>query len=268
MTLKKRTKIQSETAAKAASHQAKPASAELKTMACLLGSEQLVSEYSAVLQEKGIAVIELKNLASLKTSAKKITIAFELTLNDAETKFKNLSALDEALPAEIPIVTSAITETVLAQVHTMKNKERIIGIASFPTLLENSLVELSPSLYTKQEIADKTKDFFTTIKKESVIVEDAVGMVMPRILCQIINEALFTVAHDVANPKDVDEAMKHGAHFPHAPIEWGEKIGFKNIVGVLDALYKNHGEEKYRVAPLLRQMAIAGTFWGKNHIET
>lgn len=232
-----------------------------KHLVCLLGDEQLVQEYSATFQAAGIAVLELKSLASLKTSAKKITIAFELTLADSTEKQKNLQALDESLAADIPIVTNAVTATVLSQAQHVTHKERLIGISAFPTLIENSVIEIAPSLYTTQAIADTVVHFFTSMKKEIAIIEDAVGMVMPRILCQIINEALFAVQSDVANPKDIDTAMKLGTNYPHGPIEWGEKIGFTNIVAVLDALYNNHKEERYRVAPLMRQMAIAGRFW-------
>ncbi len=234
---------------------------EVKQLVCLLGDEQLVREYSAAFQENGIAVQELKSLSSLKTSAKKITVAFELSLISDETKKKHLHALDEALAPEVPIVSSAVTETVLSQAQTIRHKERLIGIAAFPTLIENSLVELAPSLYTKHEIAETVKTFFGSVKKETSMVQDSVGMVMPRILCQIINEALFAVNYDIALPKDIDDAMKLGTNYPHGPIEWGEKIGFANVVAVLDALYHNHHEERYRVAPLLRQMSIAGTFW-------
>jgi 3-hydroxybutyryl-CoA dehydrogenase len=239
----------------------KPAKADVKHLVCLVGDERLVKEYSAAFQEKGIAVQELKNLASLKTSAKKITAALELTIGATEQKRKNLQALDEALPPNVPIVSNALTETILSQSHRMKHRHRFVGIAAFPTLLSNQLVELSPSLHTAKETADTVKALFESVKKETAMVQDAVGMVMPRILCQIINEALFTVQNDVATPKDIDEAMKYGTNYPHGPIAWGELIGFSNVVAVLDALYHQHHEERYKVAPLLRQMAIAGVFW-------
>ncbi len=234
---------------------------EVKQLICLLGDELLVKEYSAAFQEKGIAVQELKNLSTLKTSAKKITAAFELTLASNEQKEKNLQALDETLPENVPIISSSVTETILSQSKHSKHKHRFVGIAAFPTLLSNSLVELSPSIHTSKEIADEVKTLFDSIKKETAMVQDGVGMVMPRILCQIINEALFTVQNDVATPKEIDEAMKHGTNYPHGPISWGEMIGFANVVAVLDALYHSHHEERYKVAPVLRQMAIAGIFW-------
>jgi 3-hydroxybutyryl-CoA dehydrogenase len=238
-----------------------PASVEVKLLICLLGDEVLVKEYSALFQEHSIAVQELQNLSSLKTSAKKFTIAFELTLASNEQKKKNLEALDGSLNEGVPIVSCAVTETILSQSHLLKYPSRCIGISAFPTLLSNSLVELAPSLYTSKEIADNVKALFESVKKETAMVQDSVGMVLPRILCQIINEALFTVQNDVATPHDIDDAMKHGTNYPHGPITWGEMIGFSNVVAVLDALYNNHHEERYRIAPLLRQMAIAGVFW-------
>ena len=233
----------------------------VKQLICLLGDEVLVKEYSALFQEHGIAVQELKNISSLKTSTKKITAAFELTLQPSEQKKKNLEALDGSLAEGVPIVSCAVTETILSQTLHLKYPSRCIGISAFPTLLSNSLVELTPSLHTSKAIADKVTALLESVKKEIAMVQDGVGMVMPRILCQIINEALFTVQNDVATPHDIDDAMKYGTNYPHGPIAWGEIIGFSNVVAVLDALYNNHHEERYRVAPLLRQMAVAGIFW-------
>ncbi len=244
-----------------ASKKEKTGKTDVKHLVCLLGDEQLVREYSTAFQEKGIAVQELKNLGSVKNSAKKITVAIELTIASTEQKRKNLQALDEALPANVPIVSNAVAETILSQSHHLKHLHRFVGIAAFPTLLANPLVELSPSLHTTKETADTVKALFESAKKETAMVQDSVGMVMPRILCQIINEALFTVQNDVASPKDIDEAMKHGTNYPHGPIAWGEQIGFSNVVAVLDALYLHYHEERYKVAPILRQLALAGIFW-------
>ncbi|NUN68465.1 MAG: hypothetical protein HUU02_02015 [Bacteroidetes bacterium] len=233
----------------------------VKHLVCLLGDEVLVQEYSSMFQQKGIAVLELKSLSSLKNSAKKITAAFELTLAAGAQKSANLRALDEALPEQVPVATCSVTSTVLMQTHGLKHRHRFVGIAAFPTLTENELMELAPSLHTVKAAADGIAELLGQAKKETAMVQDSVGMVMPRILCQIVNEALFTVQNDVAAPLEIDEAMKHGTNYPHGPIAWGERIGFGNVVTVLDALYEHHHEERYRTAPLLRQMAVAGVFW-------
>lgn len=228
---------------------------------CLLGDEQLVKEYSALFQDHGIAVLEVKNLATVKNSAKKITAAFELSIAATDQRKKFLSALNDALPVHVPIVSNCLTETLLTQSHELQHRERFLGIAAFPTLIANALVELTASIYTSKTTADAVQLLFTAVKKETVLVQDSVGMVMPRILCQLVNEALFTVQYDIASPVDIDDAMKLGTNYPHGPIEWGEQAGFSNVVAVLDALYHHHHEERYKVAPLLRQMAVAGVFW-------
>lgn len=231
---------------------------ELKPTVIMFGDETVVSEYKKLFEENGIVILSRK---SFLTSVKIITLAFELTVAQSDVKKKNLQELDKTLPSGIPIISNSITTTVIEQAQWIQHQERLIGIAAFPTLLSNNIVELTPSVFTTKEITDKTKLFFDGIKKEPVVVQDTIGMVMPRILCQVINEAFFVVQNDIATPKDIDEAMKLGANYPHGPIAWGEMIGFSNVVTVLDALFNHHHEECYRVAPILRQMAIAGIFW-------
>lgn len=240
---------------------AQPKKEPQKPLACLIGDAGLVAEYSAVMQSHGVPVMELRSLASLKSSAKKVTIAFELTLADGPGKRSNLKELDAALAPEVPVVTNAVTATVLAQAVGLKHPGRLIGIAAFPTLIANRLVELAPSLHTTQGTAETVTAFFASLKKERTLSEDAVGMVMPRILCQMINEACYALQNDTASPKDIDTAMKAGAHHPHGPIEWGESIGFRSVLAVLDALHAWHRDERYSAAPLLRKLAEAGTFW-------
>lgn len=234
---------------------------EVKHLVCLLGDEGLVKEYSDAFQQKGIAVIELKSLASLKNSAKKITVAIELTVLATDGKRKNLAALDETLPVASTILTNSITETVIAQAHGLAHRERVMGIAAFPTLLVNGLVELAPSLYTTKDASDLAQSLFESAKKETALVQDGIGMVMPRILCQSINEALFAVQNDLASPKEIDDAMTLAGGFPRGPIAWGEAIGFRTVLGVIDALYAEYHDETFKAAPLLRQLAVAGVFW-------
>ncbi len=155
-----------------------------------------------------------------------------------------------------------VAVSVLDQSQWIVMRHRLVGIAALPTLIRNSVVEVSPSVYTNESAVDVARRFFTSVKKEIAIVQDRVGMVLPRVLCQIINEAMFAVQQDVAAPKDIDTAMKLGMNFPSGPIEWGEKIGFKQVVAVLEALYGDLGEERYRICPLLKEIAVTGKFWG------
>ena len=85
------------------------------------------------------------------------------------------------------------------------------------------------------------------------IVKDRIGMVTPRIVCMIINEACFVLKEGTADIAGVDRAMKLGTAYPRGPFEWADAIGIENVHHVLEAMQEESGEEKYKLAPLLKQ---------------
>jgi len=227
----------------------------------IVGDDSLVDEYSEIASGFNYAIIAPDKINSLKPIAGKISIALELSNLDLDRKKKNLTALDKALPETTAILSSSINVSALDQSQWIMMKHRLVGIAALPTMIRNSIVEVSPTVYTNESAVDVARKFFLSIKKDIAIVQDRVGMVLPRILCQIINEAMFAVQQDVASPKDIDTAMRLGINYPSGPIEWGERIGFKQVYAVLDALHTDLGEERYRICPLLKEIAAAGKFW-------
>ena len=86
-----------------------------------------------------------------------------------------------------------------------------------------------------------------------VWVNDTPGLVLPRIICMLANEAIFAVQECVAEAEKVDLAMKLGVNYPKGPIAWAKEIGYANVLSVLDHLYNEFHEERYRAAPLLRR---------------
>ena len=228
----------------------------------IVGDDSLVAEYSEIASAFNYEVISSERIKNLKAIAQKAAIAFELSNLDLDQKKRNLIALDKSLPETTAILTSSVNVSVLDQSQWIMMKHRLVGIAALPTLIRNSLVEVSPAVHTNESAVEVARKFFTSIKKEIAVVQDRVGMVLPRILCQIINEAMFAVQQDAALPKDIDTAMRLGMNFPSGPIEWGERIGFKQVYAVLDALHTDLGEERYRICPLLKEIAATGKFWG------
>lgn len=89
------------------------------------------------------------------------------------------------------------------------------------------------------------------------IVDDRVGLVMPRIICMIINEAYFTVQEGTATRQDIDLAMKLGTNYPYGPFEWAQLIGVSNVYEVLNAVYNDTHDERYRICPLLKKEYLA-----------
>ncbi|MEX0602820.1 MAG: 3-hydroxyacyl-CoA dehydrogenase family protein, partial [Bacteroidota bacterium] len=126
---------------------------------------------------------------------------------------------------------------------------------------DRPLVEVAPTVFSPRETIDVVARFFASLEKDIELVQDRVGLVFPRILCQIINEATFALQDDVATPKDIDTAMKLGANYPFGPIEWADRIGFRQVHAVLAALREDLQEDRYRISPLLNQMAQTGEWW-------
>jgi 3-hydroxybutyryl-CoA dehydrogenase len=85
------------------------------------------------------------------------------------------------------------------------------------------------------------------------IVDDRVGLVTPRIICMIINEAYYTVQEGTSGKADIDLAMKLGTNYPFGPFEWCQKIGVRNVYELLAAIYEDTKDERYKICPLLKK---------------
>ena len=105
----------------------------------------------------------------------------------------------------------------------------------------------------------KREPFLTDVLGKHVEwVEDAPGLVLGRIVCQLVNEAAFAIGEGVGSADDVDAGLELGMHHPRGPIAWSEAIGVDHVLATLDGLMAERGEERYRAAPLLRRAAATG----------
>jgi 3-hydroxybutyryl-CoA dehydrogenase len=89
-------------------------------------------------------------------------------------------------------------------------------------------------------------------------VGDTPGLVLGRIVAQVINECAFALGEGVGSPDDIDAGMTLGLNQPRGPIAWSERIGLEHLLAILDGLHAELGEERYRAAPLLRRAAMEG----------
>jgi 3-hydroxybutyryl-CoA dehydrogenase len=238
----------------------------------IVGESPLVEELAEQCAIAGRAYkVKINTLTGSKNSSKRarpdvppprdMLCAFELTNTDVPGKKNNLELLDRSLPSPTIIISSSVTVTATEQASWIKTPQRLVGISALPTLLTGKLFELAPTVWTSQAAMKSVKEILTKLKKEIAVVQDRVGMVLPRILCMLINEAAFAVMENIASPGDIDAAMKLGTNYPLGPIEWGNRVGIKQVIHTLDAVYRDVGEDRYRVSPLLRQLAIGEPWW-------
>ncbi|HEX7290893.1 MAG TPA: 3-hydroxyacyl-CoA dehydrogenase NAD-binding domain-containing protein [Conexibacter sp.] len=133
-----------------------------------------------------------------------------------------------------------------------------VGFHALPPLGPGGLVELTRGPDSLDAAASAAERFFSTLGLHTEWVGDAPGLVLGRIVCQLVNEAAFAVGEGVGTPADLDAGMVHGLNHPRGPLAWGDAIGLDHVLAVLDALWHEQREERYRAAPLLRRLVLSG----------
>jgi 3-hydroxybutyryl-CoA dehydrogenase len=136
--------------------------------------------------------------------------------------------------------------------------------AGFHALPPVGLVELTRTEATTEVAAQRTEAFFGALGLPTAWVADAPGLVLGRIVAQVVNECAFAIGEGVGSAHDVDDGMKLGMSYPTGPLEWADEIGLDHIVMILDGLREEYGEERYRTAPLLRRITA---FHEHEHFE-
>jgi 3-hydroxybutyryl-CoA dehydrogenase len=133
-----------------------------------------------------------------------------------------------------------------------------VGFHVLAPLADAGLVELTRSESSSPVAAARAERFFAALGKHVAWVGDAPGLVLGRIVCQVINESAFALGEGVGDARDIDTGMVLGLSHPHGPLEWADMIGLDHVLTVLGALCDEYREERYRPAPALRQLVHAG----------
>lgn len=152
---------------------------------------------------------------------------------------------------------SGLTETATACANALDFPDVVAfnGMPGLFRLLES--LEIAPALTASAEAQQRAMDFFATLQFRPERVEDRIGLVIPRILAMLINEGAFAVLERLAEPHDIDTAMRLATNYPRGVLEWADEIGLDTIVAILDALYAEYHQERYRACVLLRQYVRA-----------
>jgi 3-hydroxybutyryl-CoA dehydrogenase len=133
-----------------------------------------------------------------------------------------------------------------------------VGFHALPPLRESRLVELTRGPESTRGAQEAVERFFATLGKHTAWVRDAPGLVLGRIVCQLINEASFACSEGIGTPEDIDAGYVYGLNYPRGILAWADEIGVDQVLAVLDGLFEEYREERYRAAPALRRMAWAG----------
>jgi 3-hydroxybutyryl-CoA dehydrogenase len=183
-------------------------------------------------------------------------VIFDLSIDEQASTLKYYAPLKN-----IPVFVGAVKMQLAAAVNLYGREIQctLIGINNLPTFINRSLAEVS--LLNKTD--DKAlQQIMQNIGWNYKLVEDRVGMVTPRIIMMIINEACYTLQEGTANMQDIDTSMKLGTNYPFGPFEWADKIGIKHVYETLKAVYDDTHDERYKICPLLKTIYLKnGSFY-------
>lgn len=165
--------------------------------------------------------------------------------------------MDRALPEEVLLICQCVDVTLTEIATWIEHPERLVGFDSL-FLGNGPIVTLVASPVLNNQARAAAEAFFISLGKEPTWISDTPALVLPRIVCMLANEAAFTLGEGVAQLDDIDKAMQLGTNYPKGPLAWANELGYITVVDILDHLHAEYGEERYRVAPLLRRWARLG----------
>lgn len=171
-------------------------------------------------------------------------IIFDFSLDQEPENFEVYAGM-EGLNLFVNSPKISLAEMVYFQVEVKCN---LFGFNGLPTFINRSILEVS-----FLDNRPKLEELCEALHTDYEIVEDRVGMVTPRVVCMIINEAFYTVQEGTVSREDIDQGMKLGTNYPYGPFEWVKRMGINHVYEVLEAIYEDTKEERYKICPLLKR---------------
>ena len=191
-------------------------------------------------------------------------LVIEAATENEGLKLKILKQLDELAPAQAIVATTTSSISITKLAAATKRAQRFVGLHFFNPVPVMALVEVVRGVQTDDATVDAAVALAKRLGKTPIVVKNSPGFVVNRLLVPMLNEAVFAYAEGIASPSDIDEGMKLGCNHPIGPLALCDLIGLDVVLAVMEVLYQDFNDPKYRPAPLLKEMVAAGRLGRKS----
>ncbi len=191
-------------------------------------------------------------------------LVIEAATENLEIKRGILKRADELLRPDSILATNTSSISITTLAAATSHPERFIGMHFFNPVPLMPLVELICGLRTSEPTRVRAAEFIGIIGKTAINAKNTPGFAVNRILCPMINEAIFALQEGVASAADIDAAMKLGCAHPIGPLALADLVGLDTLLSVMEVFQRDYGDPKYRPAPLLRELVAAGRLGRKS----
>jgi 3-hydroxybutyryl-CoA dehydrogenase len=230
---------------------------ERGTKAIAASLDRLVKKEKISAADKDSALARIAGVTDISALAA-TDYCIEAATENEPVKLKILADADKVLQPHAIIATNTSSISITKLASATKRPDRVIGMHFFNPVPLMALVELIRGLQTSDATLASASELTKRLGKSPITVRNSPGFVVNRILCPMINEAIFAYQEGLASAEEIDSGMKLGCNHPIGPLALADMIGLDVMLAVMNVLYDGFNDPKYRPALLLKEMVDAG----------
>jgi 3-hydroxybutyryl-CoA dehydrogenase len=238
------------------------------------GLQAVVQDVNAAALERALATVSSSLDRSVRKGALteegkaqvmgRIRTTTEAATENEAVKVKILQTLDGVLRPGAIIATNTSSISITRLAAATRRPERFVGMHFFNPVPVMALVEIISGLRTSEAALEEVAALARALGKTPIGVKNSAGFAVNRILCPMLNEAVFALQEGLASAEEIDAGMRLGCNHPIGPLALCDMVGLDVLLAVMEVLYTTFNDPKYRPAPLLREMVDAGLLGRKS----